>query len=578
MEHLKSSLDITFAQLSQAGAKSENQDTIGARIPDGTLLTYKGIAIAIADGVSTSAAAKQASQSAITGFLGDYYATPDTWRTQQSATRVIQSLNRYLWGLGANSPRQEGLLTTFSAIILKSNQVFCFHVGDSRIYRLRHGQLEQLTRDHTQKIDKKTTYLTRALGADDILEIDMQTHELMIGDTFILTTDGIHDNIQHKSIESLLNAYSDNLEDACSRLLNQALENNSQDNLSIQICRVNNIGAASQSDTVSVLARLPFAPLLSIGQTLDGLCVKAILQESERSQVYRVEDADGNSLVMKTPSSHYSDDIAYIERFVMESWIGIRLNSDCIVKVVTPPKPRTFLYYLTEYLKGPTLTHLIKERAPLDIPDAIDLITGIIKGVRAFHRKDTLHQDIKPDNIIVTSRGPVIIDFGSSWVAGISEVGVAFERDHVLGTLDYSAPEYRYGAKASSRSDQFSVAILMYEMLTHKRPYGEAYGKAMHLKAFQKLRYRPAATYNPLVPYWIDKAIAKAVSIHPEQRYESFSEFLLDLKRPNPLWQNPETQPLLQRHPLRFWQVLAAMGWFIALMLLLSTAPKVISL
>ncbi len=578
MEHLKSSLEITFAQLSQAGIKSENQDTIGARIPDGTSLANKGIAIAIADGVSTSAAAKQASQSAITGFLSDYYATPDTWRTQQSATRVIQSLNRYLWGLGSNSPRQEGLLTTFSAIILKSDKVFCFHVGDSRIYRLRDGQLEQLTRDHAQKVDKKTTYLTRALGADSVLEIDMQTHELIIGDTFILTTDGIHDSIQHKSMESLLYAYSDNLDDACSRLLNKALENNSQDNLSIQICRVNNIGAASQSDAVSVLSRLPFPPLLSIGQTVDGLCVKAILQESERSQVYRVEDEDGQSLVMKTPSSHYCDDIAYIERFVMESWIGIRLHSDCIVKVVAPPKPRTFLYYLTEHLNGPTLTQLIKERAPVDIPDAIDLITGITKGVRAFHRKDTLHQDIKPDNIIVTSHGPVIIDFGSSWVAGISEMAASFERDHILGTLDYSAPEYRYGAKASNRSDQFSVAVLMYEMLTQKLPYGEAYGKAMHLKAFQKLKYRPAAAYNPLVPYWMDKAIAKAVSIHAEQRYSSFSEFLHDLKRPNPLWQNPQTQPLLQRNPLRFWQALAAIGWFAALMLLLNAIPKTGSL
>ena len=570
MDHLQSSLKIDFAQLSQAGVKPENQDTIGARIPEGNTLASKGIAIAIADGVSTSQAARQASQSAITGFLSDYYATPDTWRTEQSATQVIQSLNRYLWGLGLNSPRQEGLLTTFSAVILKGDKAFCFHVGDSRIYRLRNAQLQQLTRDHAQRIDKKTTYLSRALGADSVLEIDIQKLEVEIGDTFILTTDGIHDSLSLKQFEGLLNAYSDDLDSACQRLSQQALENDSQDNLSIQICRIASLGASSQSDAVAVLSQLPFPPLLNVGNTLDGLTIKEILQESERSQVYRVETQDGQSAIMKTPSVNYSDDIAYIERFVMESWIGTRIQSSHVVRVIEPPQARSCLYYLTEHLIGPTLTQLIKERAPVDIPDAVELIGEISKGVRAFHRKDTLHQDIKPDNIIVTAKGPVIIDFGSSWVAGVSEMSTSFERDLILGTLDYSAPEYRYGGRASNRSDQFSVAVLLYEMLTGKRPYGDAYGKAMNLKSFQKLKYRPATAYNPLVPFWLDKAMAKALQIHPEQRYSSFSEFLQDLQRPNPSWQNPETQPLLQRNPLRFWQTLAGLGWFIAFVLLLS--------
>ncbi len=570
MDHLQSSLSISFAQLSSAGVKNENQDTIGARIPEGNTLASKGIAIAIADGVSTSQSARQASQTAITGFLSDYYATPDTWRTQKSASVVIQSLNRYLWGLGLNNPRQEGLLTTFSCVILKGDKLFSFHVGDSRIYRLRDGQLDLITRDHASRIDNKTTYLSRALGADSVLEIDMQSQELEIGDVYVLTTDGIHDNIPHKKFETLLNAYSDNFEEACERIHKEALDLGSEDNLSIQIFRVEAIGRSNQSDAVSVLSKLPFPPLLNIGSQLDGLTVKHILQESERSQVYRVEDSTGRSAIMKTPSSNYADDMAYIERFVMESWIGSRVNNDNVVKIIEPPQNRSTLYYLTEHLQGPTLTQLMKERAPFNIPDAIDLIEQIAKGVRAFHRKDTLHQDIKPDNIIVTSRGPVIIDFGSSWVAGISEMSTSIVRDHVLGTLDYSAPEYRYGARPTQRSDMFSVAVLLYEMLTGTHPYGEAYSRAMNLKAFQKLKYRSATAFNPLVPFWLDKALAKALQIHQEQRYSSFSEWLQDVKRPNPSWLAPEAQPLLQRNPLRFWQACAAVGWLAALVQLLN--------
>lgn len=565
MEHLQSSLAIEFAQLSSAGIKKENQDSLGARIPEGNALTSKGIAVAIADGVSTSDAARQASQLAVTGFLSDYYATPDTWRTQQCASVVIQSLNRHLWCLGLNSPRQEGLLTTFSSVVLKGNQAFCFHVGDSRIWRVRNGEINQLTRDHSQRIDKKTTYLSRALGADSILEIDMLTEEVEVGDYFLLTTDGIHDSLSKSELLELLAANEHDLESACQTIHGAALGHDSKDNLSVQIIKVTSLGANSQSDVMSVLSRLPFPPPLDIGQVIDGLKVLEIMHESERSQVYLVEDKTGRRCVMKTPSVNYTDDVAYIERFVLESWIGYRIDSPHVVKIVEPPENRSCLYYLTEFVDGLPLGKFIKEKAPLAPKEAVELIEGVAKGLRAFHRKDTLHQDIKPDNIIMTDKGPIIIDFGSCWVAGISEMASNVERDHILGTLDYSAPEYRYGAKPSAKSDQFSVAVILYELLTGKRPYGERYGKAMHLKAFQKLDYCAAQAFNPHVPHWLDRAIAKAVSIHAEQRYSSFSEWLQDIKRPNPKWQSPETQPLLQRNPLRFWQALAASGWAVAL-------------
>ncbi len=565
MEHLKSTLAIRFAQYSDAGRKPENQDTLGARIPDGPTLATKGIAMAIADGVSSSASAKQASQMAVAGFLSDYYATPDTWRTQQSAIQVIQSLNRYLFGQSQNSVLQEGHLTTFSALILKGDKAFTFHVGDSRIYRLRDNHLEQLTRDHAQMVDKNTTYLTRAMGADPLLEVDMQTLELEIGDIFLLTTDGVHDFVPPNKLIEQLKELDSNIDGVAKLICEFALNNKSADNLSIQICRVESRGTPSQSDAVTVLSRLPFPPFLQVGHRIDGLVIKKILHESERSQVYLVENRDGSHLVMKTPSVNYEDDPVYIERFVMESWIGARIHNAHVVRVVEPPEARSCLYYLTEYVAGPTLTQLIKERAPFGITDAVELTEQLIKGIRAFHRKDTLHQDIKPDNVVVGKRGAVVVDFGSCWVAGIQEAGEPFARDKILGTLNYSAPEYRYGGTTNHTSDQFSLAVLLYEMLTQKSPYGNQYASAADLKSFQKLAYIPAAKYNPLVPLWLDKALEKALSIAPAQRYESLSEWLQDLKRPNPQWTSQRDRPLLEKNPLAFWRVCAGLGWALAI-------------
>ncbi len=569
MDHLQSSLQIKFAQRSEAGRKPENQDTVGARIPEGQALTHKGIAIAIADGVSSSLAAREASQTAIAGFLTDYYATPDTWRTQQSAIRVIQALNSSLFGRSQNSIYGEGYLSTFSALILKGSTAFIFHVGDTRIYRLRGNDFELLTRDHTQRVDRDTTHLSRAIGADPYLEVDMHTCEIEVGDVFILSCDGIHEFIPAAEFKQFVIAQRQDLEALVNGAIELALTHKSNDNLSIQAACIEQIGSATQSEAVQVLSRLPFPPLLSPGQALDGLRVKKILHESNRSQVYLVEDEKNTQFIMKTPSVIFQDDTAYIERFVMESWIGVRIQSPQVARIVAAPESRSCLYYLTEYIPGPTLTQLLKERGTLSIVDAVELIETLIRGVRAMHRKETLHQDLKPDNIIVSAKGPIIVDFGSCRVAGVEEIAVPFVRDNVLGTMDYSAPEYRYGGKPGPASDQFSLAVLLYEMLTGKLPYGTSYAKAMDLNSFQKLKYHSAMQHNPLVPYWLDRALQKALSIYPNARYEALSEWLQDLKRPNPEWLTQRQQPLLERYPDKVWKFLAVTGWLSTLVLLL---------
>ncbi|MFO1389539.1 protein kinase domain-containing protein [Cellvibrio sp.] len=568
MDHLQSGLHIRFAQRSEAGRKPENQDTVGARIPEGNALTNKGIAIAIADGVSSSMAAREASQTAITGFLTDYYATPDTWRTQQSAMRVIQALNSSLFGRSQNSIYGEGYLTTFSALVLKGSSAFVFHVGDTRVYRLRGDEFECLTRDHTQRIDRQTNYLSRALGADPFLEVDVYTAELEIGDIFILSCDGVHEFIPTAELKSLIKQNTQDLDKLVNTIIETALANNSDDNLSIQAVAVEQLGHATQNDAMQILSRLPFPPLLSPGKIIDGLRVKKVLHESTRSQVYLVEDEKGTQLVMKTPSVNFQDDPAYIERFVMESWIGSRIHGAGVARVIPAPESRSCLYYLTEYIGGPTLTQLLKERGNLAIVDAVEIIEQLIRGIRVFHRKDTLHQDLKPDNVVISNRGPIIVDFGSCWVAGVEEVIAPFTREIALGTADYSAPEYRYGGKVGPASDQFSLAVLLYEMLTGKLPYGEKYAKANDLRSFQKLKYISAMQHNPLVPYWLDKALQKALSIYPNSRYEVLSEWLQDLKRPNPEWLTQRQQPLIERHPDKLWKVLAVSGWLCAVALL----------
>ena len=120
-----------------------------------------------------------------------------------------------------------------------------------------------------------------------------------------------------------------------------------------------------------------------------------------------------------------------------------------------------------------TLSQWMRENPQPAVGDAVFLIDQIAKGIRAMHRRETLHQDIKPDNILIDNHGQVkIIDFGARHVAGIVEIATPLQRDIARGTATYSAHEYTLGLQANYRADLVSLAVISYEMLTGKLPFG----------------------------------------------------------------------------------------------------------
>ena len=132
-------LHLSFGGYSNAGVKAFNQDAFTARTPsEHSARKYKGAAACIADGVSCSDNAQLASQTAATNFISDYFNTPDYWTVEQSASKVISSINSWLYQQGIQShTRADGFVTTFSALIVKSHTAHILHVGDSRVYLLR---------------------------------------------------------------------------------------------------------------------------------------------------------------------------------------------------------------------------------------------------------------------------------------------------------------------------------------------------------------------------------------------------------------------------------------------------------
>ena len=192
-------LTISIGYASDQGIKADNEDFFGSLVPKEPELTYKGIVAAIADGMSGSEAGKEASQCCVGSFLADYYSTPDSWSVKQAGQKILSATNSWLYSQGqVRYHSAKGMVSTLSILVLKSTTASIFHIGDSRIYRLRQGCLEQLTRDHRVWVSKDKSYLNRAMGIEPRLEVDYQTFALETGDVFIMTTDGIHDFIDEK--------------------------------------------------------------------------------------------------------------------------------------------------------------------------------------------------------------------------------------------------------------------------------------------------------------------------------------------------------------------------------------------
>ena len=570
-------LRVHYGQATTAGLKAQNEDCLGIQIPQSDVLATKGMVVVVADGVSAAEAGKEASEFCVKSFINDYFSTPETWEVKTAAHRVLVSLNRWLFSKGQSlADERRGYVAAMSAVIIKARSAHLFHVGDTRVYRYRAGDLEPLTQDHHTWVSAETCYLSRAMGMALNLDVDYRKTSVEPGDVLFFSTDGVHEHVQNSDIATALDDLETDPDTLCQQLVHQALANGSKDNLSCQMLRLEQLPVANAKDVYDELSRLPFPPELQVGMSLDGYRVEAVLHESPRSQLYLVADTGtGERMTMKTPSINFNDDAAYIERFIMEEWIGRRISNIHIVKALEKPRAPQCLYYLMEHVEGKTLQQWMLENPSPEIGVVVNIVQQIVDGLRTLHRRETLHQDLKPDNIMIQADGVVkIIDLGSAWVAGIHETYMPFERTPNLGTMKYSAPEYKLGRRPSTRSDQFALALIAYELFTGGQ--GSAYGKkftdATTLRALSTLDYTPAAQHNPLVPSWVDGALKKALSINPEMRYEVLSEFVADLKKPNVQLLESGNVPFIQQDPLRFWKCLSMLlaGTVVWLLLLLA--------
>ncbi len=571
---MENRMEVSVSQYSSKGRKEINQDFHDVSIPKEPQLTYKGIAIAIADGIGSSSVSQIASKTAVTSFLMDYLSTSESWSVKKSALRVLGAANSWLHSQTMQSQysydKNRGYVCTFSAMVLRSSTAYIFHAGDTRIYRLRDGVLEQLTQDHRLWVSRDKSYLSRALGMDSQIRMDYTSFQVEREDVFLFMSDGVYEFVTDAFMVETVKENWGYFDLVAKIIADKAYDAGSDDNITIQVVRVDNLPKKNVKEICKQLEEKPFAPLLEAGMEFEGYTIVRELSASNRSHVYLgIDKETKNSVVLKMPSIDMRGDKAYLERFLMEEWIASRIKSPHVAKLYIPSRKRNYLYNVSEYIEGQTLAQWMIDNPSPSLERVRAMAEQIARGLMALHRQEMIHQDLRPQNIMIDGTGTLkIIDFGSTRVEGIADINIRLEQENLLGTALYSAPEYFIAKEGSTQSDLFSLGVIVYQMLSGYFPYGVEVARAKTHSVQKKLKYTPIYHYNQEISVWVDEAIKKAVATDPNDRYEELSEFLYDLRHPNKEFLAKKRPPLVEKNSVVIWQGIS----FVLLVIILIMA------
>jgi serine/threonine protein phosphatase PrpC len=552
-------IDIGFTSL--CGKKEVNEDFAAAMLPEPGREAMGAIA-AIADGVSMGGMGREAAQTTVTSLVRDYFGTPETWDTTVALDRIIGAQNTWLAGLNRRRAPACGL-TTLTAVVLRGQSYSLAHVGDTRAYLLREGELTQLTHDHAIEHPDFSHKLLRAVGAEERLVVDYSQGDLHVGDIFVLLSDGVHNVVPARRLKALVSESAQ----SCSELLvRTALEQGSGDNCTALVVRVLGILDATLQDENRLAQQLPVPPRLKVGDILDGLAVTSVIADSGINILYQVRDLASRDLyALKTLNPQRAHDAQEGAMLAHEAWLAKRMASgrasENLVALHEPmvASPSAF-YLLYQWHGGETLQQMVDRRHRFTVRQTVAAAAQAARALGRLHRQGVIHRDVKPANLHQGEDGVLrLLDLG------VALTGREPEATRLLhaGTPSYINPE-QWGFQAQggegpveapdAQSDLFALGVTLYQLLTGgKLPYGE-------VLPYQAGRYfrDPVAPSrrNPEVPIWLDHVVLKAVARDKRQRFETAEEMLLALERgaSRPLTAPPPT-PLIQRDPTVLWKI-----------------------
>src|SRR5438093_6667273 len=236
----------------------------------------------------------------------------------------------------------------------------------------------------------------------------------------------------------------------------------------------------------------------------------------------------GRRVAVKILADRFARDSSFVARFRREAQSAAALNHPNVVSVFDTGSDDGTHFIVMEYVKGKTLSQVIREDAPLMPERAAEITQGVAQALAFAHRAGIIHRDVKPGNIMLTANGSVkVMDFG---IARATTSESLTQTATVLGTATYFSPEQAQGSAVDARSDIYSLGVVLYEMLTGSPPFT---GDSAVTIAYRHVREEPASPSHVAsgIPPELDAIVMKCLAKNPGNRYDSAQELIDDLQR-----------------------------------------------
>lgn len=548
-------LEIAAGFATSIGPKAENQDFGGVHLGSPVEQREHGVIAIVADGVSGSKGGRVAAELAVSSFLDAYLDQNPLNGVAANAVKALRSYNQWLHSRGRSDPAMEGAATTFTALILRGREAKALHVGDSRAWLLRDGKLSRLTEDHALSRPGLTHVLYRAVGIEPDVKLDVTSIGIQPYDRLLLTTDGVHGVLTPDALTRLLNRRASPEADAQAVIAAVEAEG-ARDNATLVLIDVIDVGPPDWDAITAESEDLAFLPPPREGETVDDFLLERTVADGRFTRVFLASDLSqrggGGSVILKFPKSVTGSERSARLAFLREAFIGRRVDSPHVGKVLTLEEGRqTRLYVAQPLYRGETLEALLARDGAPEIPQGVALAAKLARGVADLHRLGVIHRDIKPENVILERDGGLkLIDLG---VARLPRVE-SFTEVETPGTPGYRAPEMKDGEAGSPATDQFALGVTLYRLFVDSHPWGENAAEAERLS---RPPGRPTR-HRPDMPAWLEAVILRSLAINPDDRFEDIEALVHALEVGNAHATPPRPLSLLERNPVRFWQGVSA--------------------
>lgn len=239
--------------------------------------------------------------------------------------------------------------------------------------------------------------------------------------------------------------------------------------------------------------------------------------------VYLGEDLlDGLRVAVKVLYPQYTEDMAYIQRFVREAKLAIGLDDPHVVRVLNYGADRDVHYLVMEYIEGKDLKEILNLRGRLPYQEALSIVSQVAQALCRANERGIVHRDIKPQNLMITTDGTVkVLDFGIARVRALPSL----TQSGFVGSPYYISPEQAMGEKVDIRSDTYSLGVVLYEILTNSLPFDASTPWSVisqHIAS--ALPTTPLDKAN--VPAAVKHLVIKSLAKRPEDRFQSPEELL----------------------------------------------------